>query len=332
MQSSELRDVSLALLQGGGGADISFTCRKLFDLLSRVAADHAIAEAITDTKLASGFALSPAGAAACIEDPLRTAMFVRGVWAAVEEAGRRFPGETIEIVYAGTGPFASLALPVMALSSPERLRFTLIDIHAESIRCLRTLLSHFGLDGFVRDFVNCDAATYVHPTGLPLHIIISETLQPALSVEPQVSITRQLAPQLSPGGLLIPEKITVDFVLDDPVIFRTTEIDPEHKTRTMVGRVFTLDASAGNLIVRDGIIPLCEYELPAALPDAAPALLTEIHVFGDLVLRERDSGLTTPWPVRDLDTREGERVSLYYELGPMPGIRAVSLVDYAPLL
>jgi hypothetical protein len=330
MQSSELSDVCSVLLQGGiAGSDIASTCRKLFQLLSGVAADHRIAEAFTDTKLASGFALSPAGAAACIEDPLRTAMFVRGVWAAVEEAQRRFPGETIEIVYAGTGPFASLALPVMALSSPERLRFTLIDIHAESIRCLRALLSHFGLDEFVRDFVNCDAATYVHPAELPLHIVISETLQPALSVEPQVTITRQLAPQLSPGGLLIPEKIAVDFVLDDPVIFRTTEIDPEHKARTMVGRAFTLDASAGDLIVRDGVIQLGEFELPPALPDSAPALLTEIHVFGEFVLRERDSGLTTPWPIRDLEVWQGERVSLYYELGPMPGIRAVSLVDCA---
>jgi len=321
----QLKDLSLSLLRDGVEAsDIAVTCRSLSALLSRVASDQGIPEAYTDTKLASGFALSPAGAAACIEDPVRTAMFVQGVWRAVEEAARRFPGETIEVVYAGTGPFATLALPVMALSAPERLRFTFIDIHDTSIRCLQAVLSYFGLDGFVRQLVSGDATGYVHPPDLPLHVIISETLQQALSVEPQVSITRQLAPQLSRGGLLVPEKITVDFVLDDPVIFRTTEIDPEHKTRTSVGRVFTLDAGAGDLVVRDGVIPLCELEIPAALPDSVPALLTEIHVFGDLVLRERDSGLTCPWPIKDVEVREGERVVLYYDLGPMPAIKLAS--------
>jgi predicted RNA methylase len=325
MQSSELRDLSLALLQGGADAgESAITCKKLSELLARVASDQGIPEAYTDTKLATGFALSPAGAAACIEDPVRTALFARGVWEAVQEATRRFSGDTIEVVYAGTGPFATLVLPVMALSAPERLRFTLIDIHETSIRCLRAVLSHFGFDAFVRELVNGDATTYVHPPDLPLHVVISETLQQALSVEPQVSITRQLAPQLIRGGLLVPEKITVDFVLDDPVIFRTTELDPEHKTRTAVGRVFTLDAGAGDLAVRDGIIPLCEFEIPAALPDSVPALLTEIHVFGDLVLRERDSGLTCPWPIKDVEVQEGERVSLYYELGPMPAIKFAS--------
>jgi len=319
---SQLKDLARTLLDDEvGGGDIAGSCRNLFGLLSRVAADHAIADAYTDSKLNSGFALSPAGAAACIEDPLRTAMFMRGVWRAVQEAERRFPGEVLEVVYAGTGPFATLVLPVMALSSPERLRFTFIDIHATSIGSLQTILSHFGFDGFVRALVNCDATSYVHPAGLPMHVLISETLQQALSVEPQVAITRQLAPQLTPGGLLVPEKITIDFVLDDPIIFGTPTVDPEHKTRTAVGRVFTLDADAGNLPMHNGTIPLCEYDVPASLPDSVPTLLTEIHVFGDLVLRERDSGLTCPWPIKDVIVREGERVSFFYELGPMPGIR-----------
>src|ERR1041384_875405 len=70
-----LRELSLALLESG---DVAVVWRGLSELLSRVAADHAIGDAYTDTKLATGFALSPAGAAACIEDPLRTALFVRG--------------------------------------------------------------------------------------------------------------------------------------------------------------------------------------------------------------------------------------------------------------
>jgi len=55
-----------------------------------------------DTALPSGVALSPAGAARCTRDGLRTAIFARGLRDAIAEARRRFAGETIEVIYAGT--------------------------------------------------------------------------------------------------------------------------------------------------------------------------------------------------------------------------------------
>jgi hypothetical protein len=58
------------------------------------------------TQLPSGLALAPHLAALCVLDEQRTAAFQRGVALAIEAARARFPGETVEVVYAGTGPFA----------------------------------------------------------------------------------------------------------------------------------------------------------------------------------------------------------------------------------
>src|SRR5262249_33054812 len=72
-----------------------------------------------DTPLPNGIALSPTLAGACLKDPVRVSIFLRGIHAAIREAQRRFPGQRIEILYAGTGPFAPLAIPLMTRFSPD---------------------------------------------------------------------------------------------------------------------------------------------------------------------------------------------------------------------
>ena len=74
--------------------------------------------------VAGGKAIAPRDAARCVLDFARTVTFMRGVHAAVAEARRRFPGTPVEILYAGCGPLAPLALPVV----------TALDARASSSR------------------------------------------------------------------------------------------------------------------------------------------------------------------------------------------------------
>src|SRR3954454_22686679 len=284
---------------------------ELYDVFSAISAPGNSA----DSALPSGIALSPAAAATCTRDGLRTAIFVRGLRDAVADARRRFPGETIEVVYAGTGPFAVLAFPLMTIFSPFDVRFTLIDCHEESLRSVRALLRHFGFGRFVRAIVAADASVYRH--GLTLHIVVAEIMQQALGIEPQVEVFRNLGSQLSVNGIVVPERVTVDLVLGDA--------EPA-ATRSFAGTVAEL--SGWTLDVRTVTL--------AEVPRSARAMYaTTVHAFGRHVLREFDSGLTYPQVIWDLtNLQEGERLAFWYELGARPGIRWERVDDYprSPIL
>jgi len=255
-----------------------------------------------DTMLPSGVALSPAGAATCTRDGLRTAIFARGLRDAITEAGRRFAGETIEVIYAGTGPFAVLAVPLMTIFSPSDVRFTLIDCHEESLRSVRALLRHFGFGRFIRAVVAADASVYRHATAV--HVVVAEIMQRALGIEPQVEVSRNLGSQLRANGILVPERVTVDLVFGDP---------DREGTRSFAGTVAELsDATLDVHTITLTDVPRSTHAMYA----------TTVRAFGRHVLREFDSGLTYPQVIWGLtNVREGERLAFWYELGARPGIR-----------
>ncbi|HEX3068282.1 MAG TPA: hypothetical protein VHX14_06885 [Thermoanaerobaculia bacterium] len=265
--------------------------------------------------LPSGLALSPALAANCTNDARRTAVFLRGLHAAIRAARRRFPGQRLEVVYAGTGPFAPLAVPLMSFLSPNDLQFTLIDIHEHSMANLRSLVDHLGFTGFVRDFLVMDATDYQHPHGTPLHIVLTETMQRALSCEPQVAILRRLAPQLTRGGFFLPQEVRVDLSIGGSLLVAGLAV-PAGRVMTLTTRTAAVRSDS------NGRFPAHTIRMPSVLPAGMPTLRTEVRVFGRHVLREFESGLTTPDVLWDLNGLAGnEDVSFWYQLGERPGIR-----------
>ena len=166
------------------------TCSELYiNLLEASGFDpiRSVSDAV-DTPLPNGTALAPHLAALCVLDTNRTVAFVRGLWAAIHKAQRRFPLVSLEVVYAGTGPLAPLAIPLMTLLDPGVVVFTLIDVNARSVEAVRRLISRLGLSHCVGRIVRADATCYKHP--VPVHVAVTETMQRALSKEPFVAIVR----------------------------------------------------------------------------------------------------------------------------------------------
>jgi predicted RNA methylase len=158
-------------------------------------------------KTAHGNAIGSFWAARCIREIFRTQRFSRGLYTAVSGALIRHK-KTVHVLYAGTGPFATLALPVMMMFKPEDVQFTFLEINPESIDILKKVIDSLDLHAYVKDIHQCDASVWdVSSTGVD--IVISETMNKSLSVEPQVAIMLNLASQLPQETVFLPEEIKV---------------------------------------------------------------------------------------------------------------------------
>jgi hypothetical protein len=254
--------------------------------------------------------------------------------AAIVEARRRFPGSAIEILYAGCGPLAPLAIPLMTQFPPAQVQFTLLDIHAQSLKRVQRVVDLLELTEYVREYVRADAAAYTHPR--PLHVVVTETMQRALTREPQVAITVNLAPQLCPGGIFVPERVAIDayfsdarreFMRSDSANHDTSSAEPNGQARIELGRVFELTAETAvqvsplDVAHRSVFLPAAAIEFPDELAAKLTlALSTTITVFGTIVLEEYESGLTQPQWFHDFKGDDaGNTIEFQYRFQNNPG-------------
>lgn len=329
---------------------LSAAAAELYSLCSSVSGideDSNHACDLDETRIPSGSAFSPKDAARCVLDYNRTSKFLRGAHAAILEARKRFHDTVIEILYAGCGPFAPLAIPLTSRFSSTEIRFTLLDIHKRSLDAAQRIFQALGLSAFVRDYIQCDAASYKHDAPHAIHIVLVEAMQAALEKEPQVAITMNLAPQLCSGGIFIPQRISVDCYLCDPAkefTVRPVEAGANslaagtgnEKVRVNLGRVLQLTAGSchnpfavGNSGEQRGA------SLPSTVILDVPKdldgefnlmLLTTITVFDFIALDEYESGLTCPRILYDLgQIHRGAMVEFAYHLSDKPGFRYRSL-------
>jgi hypothetical protein len=294
-ETSRLGELTAVLLDPSvSPGDIKLAADALYDLLFAVAP---VPEGGFDTPLPSGKALSPRLAALCVKDSMRTAVYLRGVEQALRERRPR------KVLYAGCGPFAPLALPLMP-RYPEA-RFTFLDIHPQAIDCVRALTRHFGFTN--SEFLVGDATQY---QGEQADVVIIEAMQSALSKEPQVAIFHHLSGSCV---TMIPQNVSVEVRLIDGAAETAramgTPLPPG--ARIPLGTVVDLRSNVFELSVQ---VP----EVPAGR--CTVAYFTRIEVFGEHALDEYQSGLTYPKMLWELTPRSGERLVFRYLAGNDPGI------------
>jgi len=275
-----------------------------------------------ETQTSHGLALSPTMAAMCMDDYVRTIEFVRGAHAAIIDLRKQFPARSLRFLYAGCGPNAILALPLMAMFPSDEVNFTLLDIHPDSIQSAKTVIKALELDRGMARFEVVDATSYRINPELPPDVILVETMRGALEAEPQVAITRHLFQQC-PGAVLLPEEVRVDLVLVNP----SKEFDLESQSspqrdRIPLGPVFVLNRESLKSWEADcgTLLPGLSVRLPDPLESRfEPMLLMTVRVYRNHILKDYDSGLTCPRrPQIEGRFKSGDHIQFRYELGNRP--------------
>lgn len=279
------------------------------------------------TRSRTGKAISPLAAAQCVREQRRTAVFMQATDAAIREARRRFPGEKIHVLEAGCGPLAPMTLPFALRYPPGEVCFSVLDLHEVSLDSVRRLAAELGVESSIHEYLPADATTVRFAPADRPHVIVCEVLLRALTREPQVAATLNLAPQLRPGGLFLPEKISVragllDFAKYDRWLRGS---DPEGSPVTELGEVFCLDAMHCQALRRiDGDRLAAEaVRVPPHGPRTPLHLFTRLQVLHDHRLGDFDSSLNLPERVKGAAplAERGGIAEFHYEISAEPGLR-----------
>ncbi|MGB0712097.1 MAG: aspartyl/asparaginyl beta-hydroxylase domain-containing protein [Gammaproteobacteria bacterium] len=325
MTATEIRTLAERLIDPAATpGEMLDAAQRLFDGLSDVIGfddDSPREQDVADTWVGGGRAISLREAARCLREYLRSHAYMRGVQAAIAAMRERFPGETVEVLYAGCGPFAPLVLPLAHRWPTGAVRYTLLDIHQASLDAAQQVARWLGVDDRVRGFLCVDAIEHrIDPAARP-HVLVTETMLQGLRDETQVALCANLVPQIRPGGVLVPRRIDLLATLMN----HGREINPSARKpppkRVELGPVMSL--THGNAAQRGECF---EIDWPERFPaDTTPMLRTRIEVFDDIVLGDNDCSLnlpmTLPLPPGDSEG-DGERIRFHYEMKPKPGLVA----------
>ncbi|OMQ08292.1 hypothetical protein [[Flexibacter] sp. ATCC 35103] len=283
-----------------------------------------------ETLIKGGIALSSSGAADCVDDYLRTVFFIKGIYKALTKLSNDFPERSVNILYAGCGPYATLILPLLSLFDEDRINAVLLDINAKSIESVHHLLSVIGLDKYQLQLIETDATTYTKPENFIIDLAISETMHYALTSEPQVAITRNIVSQLPAHGILIPQEIKIDLAYTffdyEPSLKNAKQEVKGHKQmqpyphNVFVDRLFTINKELFGGVINNSKIESNFYDLPANFdnhPDIC--IFTELKIFDNIELKTAESYITNPYCVVSLySIKDYSGIQFVYDFSEIP--------------
>ena len=268
-----------------------------------------------ETNVKGGIALSPEHAKDCLEDYIRTARFIKGIFKGIQSAISIFKTK-INVLYAGTGPLATLIIPLLPFFKSSDISIIFVDIHEESIKSVKKIIQYLGFEAYVNEFCVEDATKFKIKEGAQLHVAITETMDKALTKEPQVAITQNLTTQLLKNGILIPEKIEIStrksfFAKEKSfgIISNKEEeyINPEKKEFLFS---ITKNTSYPENSYSFESDPMSIAKNIEDAPDVC--IYTKIKVFDNVCINEGESLITNPYCVQSLYSFTEEKYKLIY--------------------
>ncbi|QXU40126.1 class I SAM-dependent methyltransferase [Pedobacter sp. D749] len=282
----------------------------------------------------NGTRVNPYMAAYCFLDYLRSYKFTLGIKNLIDDKLNQGNQKPLQILYAGTGPYASLILPLTTVFSANQIQVTLLDIHQSSLDAVSKLISTFNLEAYFNAYIKADATLFTPNDHIAYDIIISETMDKALRKEPQVAIFNHLRQFLKPDGAFIPEEIRVDLYQSkwceekNPAFeyFLDTETRKHNATfREKITNLIAINKHSVTTFKRTNpdhrlfLKTIDPKNFKAAY--TALLLLTEVQVYKEITLIEDESVLTEKdylSPLNDRILQSG--LSFYYKMDNDPRI------------
>jgi len=308
--------------------------RRLRDLL-KVACDKDYMDRIEDDTIytSSGKAIGIKWACLCVEDIMRTKKFCNSIFLAIKKLKIK-KIEKVHILYAGTGPFATLIIPLISRFSPSEISFTLLEINPESFEGLTNTIQYFNAQDYVSEMILCDATEYEIPKNVTIDILISETMMQGLKSEQQVAICCKLIAQIENDVILIPEEVSLNLLAVNNkkrmVSKLQVDVDPNYFKR--LGNLFTFNTQTIAKHQKAFLFAFPDYRFPEislSVPDdtnlAFDELCIETHIkiFEDEVLGIDESSLTVLLKLVPLNSllQTVKTLDASYVCGEYPGLQ-----------
>jgi predicted RNA methylase len=256
-----------------------------------------------DMYFKNGKAIGATWAALCLDDFVRTKIFIKGLCNAIDALLEKKRGP-LHILYAGCGPFATLILPALSIYSKNEIQCTLLEINTISLESAKRVIGKLGYDDYILSYQNEDATKYTVDNIIPIDIVLSETMQCGLVKEQQVPIVMNIMKQVEKETVLIPEMIAVDLCLMNFQKF-TSRVNktPESDYCFVLDRLIEISAEKINdyasKLERSGTTLLFPEKLITINAKQTESfkdliLITRITVFGKEKILVNESGLTLP--------------------------------------
>jgi len=244
----------------------------------------------------NGVALSPREASKCLLDYTRTVRFWQGMYLAITDLQKSFPDEKINVLYAGSGPFATLILPLLKIFNSDEISITILDLFPENLSRVKGIIETLKAEDYIKEYICEDATQYIPNEGS--HLIVSETMDNGLLNEPYAHIARHLSEYLKDGGVFIPEKVVVDIVAIS------------NNTRKNLGTVAVIAPVSGELPFSAS----CTFDSSCLPKDRTVYLETRLEIYNAIPLMSDQSLITRPVQLPQLTSR-ANRLTVSYSLG-----------------
>jgi predicted RNA methylase len=305
------------------------TLKLIFEEVSEINFENASID--KNLFLKTGKAIATKWAGMCVGDMMRTKYFIKGVYKAIKAIQKNKKETPVTILYAGTGPYATLIMPLTTLFKPSELQLILLEINPISLQCLKKTIHNLNATAYIKDMHECDAASFSIPNPNEVDIVLIECLQHALVREPQVAITYNLLSQLKENVILIPEEISLQVSLlnlgkKNNAITETSATEKLNYYKK-VETVFVLNKKE---ILKNSSLLFqkieTQFKEELLLGYNQIAITTEITTFNNEKLTIDESGLTIPLLITYIDNQKIKGVITQYVVNEQPGLE-ISIIN-----